>query len=372
MQVYETAGQWQGGELFAMPHPVGPGGLYEDIVNVAFRASPTRAQTIPGVDIIVRKTPRGHSAVWDTRGEEGVVFDLPNSLSQVSWPNGVSNIGSTGQDGCIIGGAVHGDLFGQGVSRHAAVWRDFGEPQLLGVPAGTMASEVWAVSGDGGFAYGAISEQGMPSDQPKMKPTNARAIRWNPSQPQDYHIVEASIAGPEATSIWFTGISDDGQIATATISTTRSNAKGGLVSFQPGGGWTLLDGGDINGDGSINMLDDHDSDVYGLSDDASVVGGSITVGRSGQTAMLWLRNASGQYVGQDLSAYLASIGATGLTGWSLGAVTGVSGNGQTITGWGIAPNGMTNGWVATIPSPGGLAMLGVAGLIAGRRKRPAS
>lgn len=364
VQVYDVPGLFDvaSGVHVVMPDLLDSEGLPMDVINVMFRRSPTRAEVIPGVDVVIRKTPADKAAVWDTRdSDEGVVFDLPNSLAPVSWPNSLST------NGTIIGGSVFGDLDGNGNSRHAVVWRDFGRAELLPVPAGTRASEVWAVSEDGGFAYGAISEQGMPSDQPKMKPANSKGIIWNPNVGGGYTVVDHLAAGPDAESLAFTGVSDDGGLALATINTTRANSKGGLYAMTSGE-FDLLDGGDINGDGTIDLMDDHDSAANALSADGLIIGGSITVGGE-ELAALWIMGAGGAYEYHDVGTYLSNLGSTGQDGWTLRAVTGVSADGSMITGVGVNPLGQTTGWYATIPAPGSIALLGLSGLVAARRRR---
>lgn len=50
-----------------------------------------------------------------------------------------------------------------------------------------------------------------------------------------------------------------------------------------------------------------------------------------------------------------------LTGWQLDRVTGVSDDGTTMTGIGIAPDGTTQAWVATVPADWGALQLDVSG-----------
>jgi hypothetical protein len=60
-----------------------------------------------------------------------------------------------------------------------------------------------------------------------------------------------------------------------------------------------------------------------------------------------------------------------LTGWTLQQALGISADGNTIVGDGIDPNGLTEGWIATIPEPTTdlLVMAGVLGLAMARRRR---
>jgi hypothetical protein len=40
-----------------------------------------------------------------------------------------------------------------------------------------------------------------------------------------------------------------------------------------------------------------------------------------------------------------------LSGWTLTSAEGISGDGITIVGWGIDPQGNTQAWIATLPEP---------------------
>jgi probable HAF family extracellular repeat protein len=72
----------------------------------------------------------------------------------------------------------------------------------------------------------------------------------------------------------------------------------------------------------------------------------------------------------DLNALLPALGMP-LGGWVLSSVTGVSGDGKTLSGYGINPLGGTEGWIATIPGPSSLAVMVLGGLAAARRSRGA-
>jgi hypothetical protein len=50
---------------------------------------------------------------------------------------------------------------------------------------------------------------------------------------------------------------------------------------------------------------------------------------------------------RDLQQVLTGLGVN-LTGWTLEQATGISGDGQTIVGFGTDPSGLTEAWVATV------------------------
>ncbi|QYK48191.1 MAG: hypothetical protein KF838_15540 [Phycisphaeraceae bacterium] len=237
-------------------------------------------------------------------------------------------------------------------------------PTLLPTPAGTLASEVTGISSDGAIRVGTISNNYSPRPQPKaIREEGVKGIIWSPG---GLTVVDPSVAGPDSVGLAFDGLAGDNDACFATISTTRSITKGGLYRISTGG-FTQLDGGDVNGDGQVDLMDDHDSMVAALSLDSSLAGGSITMGGI-ETAMVWL-NGSGGYEPMDAAAYLTGLGVSGLEGWHLSRVNGISPDGLAISGVGIAPEGYTTVWYATIPSPASLSLLGLGGLLATRRRR---
>ena len=310
----------------------------------------------------------GHAAIlWDlSGGGSGEVFDLGANEPWVtgSWATGTSG------DGAVVGGSVFGDADGQGQFPHAVLWVNRGAAELLAEPAGTRSSEVFDVSRDGSIALGAIHAQGvggpyiMPT-RPIRPTTGSKGIVWNAG---GYTVVEPGVAGADALDLAFTAISGDSSVASYSINTTRSNSKGGIYAMDSGA-FTPLDGGDVNGDGVINLLDDHDSFVNALSGDGSIVGGSIVLVPGEEQAVVWVRDINGDYEEFAFADYLGSFGVTGFGGWTLGSVTGVSDDGLSFSGWGINPFGQTEGWAATVPAPGGLAVVGLSGLVMALRRR---
>ena len=72
---------------------------------------------------------------------------------------------------------------------------------------------------------------------------------------------------------------------------------------------------------------------------------------------------------RDLRDLLVTTCGLDVTGWRLTAATGISADGLTITGYGSNPRGDVEGWIATIPEPTALGLLGFGFVAAVRRRR---
>ena len=105
------------------------------------------------------------------------------------------------------------------------------------------------------------------------------------------------------------------------------------------------------------------SKAMGVSADGSVVvGGSDSA--SGSEAFIW-DTANGM---QNLKYLLENNCGLDLTGWALRGARNISANGLTIVGRGTNPDGFSEGWIATIPEPTTLLLLGLGGLLLRHRK----
>ncbi len=101
-----------------------------------------------------------------------------------------------------------------------------------------------------------------------------------------------------------------------------------------------------------------------VNDAGSVVGGWGYDGVGAQLACAWTP-ATGMV---PLADYLTSNGVTIPTGWRLADCTGISANGRTFVGRG-ADGSFSQGFIATVPSPGSLSVAIVGMGLAFRRRR---
>jgi hypothetical protein len=72
--------------------------------------------------------------------------------------------------------------------------------------------------------------------------------------------------------------------------------------------------------------------------------GQVVVGASGaqfRDAFVWTQ-ATGMF---KLLDYLVGLGVTGLDGWRLDTALAISGDGSTIAGWGVNPEGRVQSWL---------------------------
>jgi len=138
-----------------------------------------------------------------------------------------------------------------------------------------------------------------------------------------------------------------------------NSASGREAAFR----WTVLGGmqglGDLPGGELRSVAED-------VSGDGSVVVGYGS-SASGTEAFIW-DAANGM---QNLKDVLVNDYSLDLTGWTLIYARGISDDGLTIVGYGINPDGYTEGWVATVPEPATICLLGLGSLAMLRRRKSA-
>ncbi|MBX3360785.1 MAG: hypothetical protein KF912_00840 [Phycisphaeraceae bacterium] len=356
-QVFDS-GLWHAGEHFPMPERFDANGeLYETQMTL-FRQSPQRGpgDPIKGIPIVVVTKPVGQfgqGAFWDTR--EGVADATLNFLGVGSYD--LSAAHSADLHASTIVGTGYTDLSGSVVSRRAVRW-DTASGVGTEYPMSMLmvGAEARGMSANGQVTVG-VAHLGFQD----ISFDTSVGIAWFGN---GMYAIFDHLEG-------LTHVSGDG-IAFAGIGTTRSNTKGDINRTSTGQNFTL-DAGDINGDGVINVFDDHDSVINDLSFDGNVVVGSVTLPGEDERAAFWVFDGAG-YNFFDLSAYLEISGVTNLEGWHLSSITAVSDDGTVFVGSGIDPLGRTAGWMVTVPvpTPGTMTLLALGGVMASRRRRPSA
>jgi probable HAF family extracellular repeat protein len=228
-------------------------------------------------------------------------------------------------DGGGDGEAV--DSYGEAVSGDGAVitgfsspindafrWTSAGGMVSLGTLTGVGYSIGYDCNSDGSVLVGVSTGS---NDDHAIRYTVAGGLQDLGTMPGGTTSQGMSVSGDGATVVGFGGTSGFAQIRGF-----RWTSAGGMVS--------------------LGTLPGMASRAYGVSGNGQVVVGTLM---SPDHAMLWT-SSLGMV---DLNTYLPSLGIN-LTGWILTTANGVSGDGRTLVGTGTH-NGLTEAWVAHLPSP---------------------
>ena len=111
-----------------------------------------------------------------------------------------------------------------------------------------------------------------------------------------------------------------------------------------------------------------DTTAFGVSGDGTVVVGDISLNVLPLSEGFVWTQGTGMMTIDD---YLAFHGVLVPPGWELWHLTCVSADGNTIGGWGLAPDGSLQGFVATVPSPATAVpalICGIGSLLSRRRR----
>ncbi len=222
---------------------------------------------------------------------------------------------------------IAGILFGR---EESARWSEANGLETLGHlnnlgDRGTLASDI---SADGSVIVGSS----LSDYDGQLTSTIRQAFIWTESN--GIKGIGASPDG-ELRAIDATAVSADG----LTVVGSGITSGGDSVSYR----WTASDG----------FVSLGEFGVTSLSGDGSVVVGR----RSSRVATIWTAPRGLL----DVQEVLSEIGlANDIAGWELFVVTDISHDGRVITGEGRNPQGIVEGWVATIPEP---AIVGIAALL---------
>lgn len=181
-------------------------------------------------------------------------------------------------------------------------------------------------------------------------PTRYRATLWTRATGANLDL--GTLFG-DGTNSYGEAISADG--TTVVGSSTVDNYSSPAEAFRWTAGTGMVGLGDLAGgyaDSVATAVSADGSHIVGYSDSAN-----------GREAFIWDEN-HGMRSLRDLLVYFG----LDLIPWSLQVATGVSAGGETIVGYGIDPEGHTQGWIATIPEPATLVLMGLAAAWAQRTR----
>ncbi len=312
----------------------------------------------------------GPGFTWTVAGGR-VDFGLEASLPAFTGARGISGDATT-----VVGASRP-----SGPAR-AYRYRGPGTYQDLGTIGTWPESYAQGVSGDGSVVVGHVQTVLGPN------PTLGRAFRWNASGGmQDLGLTSTTHIYSEATAVSRDGTTIVGH---SQSSGGRSDAfvwreSTGMLVLPPLAttGSSIADA--VNFDGSIiagisgtqgsaalwvngQPIDLgippgwNSARARGLSDNGTVVAVTLS-SATGLTAGVW----TSQDGWEVLSEYLARQGVSVPAGWSLYSCTAVSADGLTFAGDAFSGTAF-QGFVATIPAPGALPVLGVGLLMIPRRR----
>ncbi|MBN1345732.1 MAG: PEP-CTERM sorting domain-containing protein [Phycisphaerae bacterium] len=266
-----------------------------------------------------------------------VVVGVSATMTAVRWADGVvsplegtgySHVGVHGVSG--NGNTIVG--YGWKQTNQEAVRWDNGVPTSMGL--GPVGSAI-ATSGDGSVIVG----------------TNPSGVLWEDG-------TETTLGGLTPKSI-----SADGGVVVGMVCVDEPMNTGSRAARWSGGVLTelgILPGGDPN---SIALDASADGSV--------IVGCTVECFHAwyytGIEAFIWTE-PTGMVNLQDL---FASEYDLDLTGWTLQEAVAVSDDGLTVVGNGVNPDGYSEAWIAHIPEPGSLALLGcgIAATLVRRHRR---
>jgi probable HAF family extracellular repeat protein len=206
------------------------------------------------------------------------------------------------------------------------------------ISGGGFNSQAYGVSADGSVVVG----QGASA-------SGTEAFRWTSGGGM---VGLGDLAGGAFDSLAL-AVSDDGSVAIG-----QGASASGVEAFRWTSGGGMVGLGDLLGGGFF-------SQALAVSADGSVIVGTGT-SASGSEAFIW-DSTNGM---QSLLTVLENDYGLDLTGWTLAEARGISDDGFSIVGYGTNPSGFTEGWIATIPEPSTVSLLGfgLAGIAVIRRR----
>jgi probable HAF family extracellular repeat protein len=230
-------------------------------------------------------------------------------------------------DGLVIVGRGSSEQWGE-----AFRWTDSSGLVGLGnLPSGSNYSQATAVSADGSVVVGYGSNTGDETSE---------AFRWTSST----GIVGLGFLPGGSFGSYANAVSSDGMVVAGT-----SDSEAGVLAYR----WTQEAGMIALGDFSIRSM----------SADASTIVGSGYYSGDYQ-AIIW-DEANGL---RGLHELLEVDLGLDLGSWTLDEARDISADGTVIVGTGTNPLGQTEGWIAVVPEPTSLVLLGVYAWVLPRQR----
>ncbi len=287
----------------------------------------------------------------------------------------------------IVGYGTTLNAYGETVE-HPFVWTEEGM-QELDQPYWTQkSSNPLSISSDGTVAAGVITTMFTQwgSFQRRsilwdLEDGTTTLMDWPANVGSDFRIHRVDISG-NGSSILVAGGSGNGMIWTAEAG-YRATCAGSAVALS-GDGETIAGYGGFSqpyygsayvwtedaGKTRIGTYEDEYRNFpYDLSYDGSVVVGGLFDDYAMEEedvyiAYIWTEEDGVRLV-KDM---LVDQYGLDLVGWNLAIATGISDDGMTIVGSGYNPDGVEEGWIATIPEPATIILLVLGGVILRRTR----
>jgi uncharacterized membrane protein len=250
--------------------------------------------------------------------------------------DGTQMVGLSG-NGLVAVGSVVDVIQPPDIESRAARWSEAsGYEELPLVPGYSAESAALATNFDGSVIVGEAGGQ-------------LGFTGWKYTAAGGY----VALRGPRGNSERASAVSADGQWV-AGMAARASDARSTAMRWGPDGSFLVLDPAQIF----------RDSEALGISaDGTTVVGMGFFPG--GASGFVW-REGHGM---QRIADVLAEAGVEVPAGVVLTAVQAVSADGQVFAGNLITSPGITEGWIAVVPSPGTVPVLLAALTLAARRRR---